>query len=53
MMLEELERRDYTESTTRACLQIVPDFACYFHRSPDQFGPEQIGPRAFDVYGPE
>ena len=42
MMLEELERRNYTESTTRAYLQIVQDFACYFHRSPDQLGPEQI-----------
>jgi hypothetical protein len=42
MMLEELERRNYTESTTRAYLQIVQDFACYFHRSPDQLGPEQM-----------
>ena len=42
MMLEELERRNYTESTTRAYLQIVRDFACHFHRSPDQLGPEQI-----------
>jgi len=42
MMLEELERRNYTESTTRAYLQIVQDFASYFHRSPDQLGPEQI-----------
>jgi integrase/recombinase XerD len=42
MMLEELERRNYTESTTRAYLQIVQDYAGYFHRSPDQLGPEQI-----------
>ena len=42
MMLEELERRNYTESTTRAYLQIVEDFARHFHRPPDQLGPEQI-----------
>src|SRR5262252_4884847 len=42
MMLEELERRNYTESTTRAYLQIVQDYAGYFHHSPDQLGPEQI-----------
>jgi site-specific recombinase XerD len=42
MMLEELERRNYTESTTRAYLQIVQDYAGYFHRAPDQLGPEQI-----------
>jgi len=42
IMLEELERRNYTESTTRAYLQIVQDYAGYFHHSPDQLGPEQI-----------
>src|SRR5499427_5827197 len=42
MMLEELERRNYTESTTRAYLRAVQDYAGYFHRSPDQLGPEQI-----------
>lgn len=42
LMLEELERRNYSESTTRIYLQTVEDFARYFHRSPDQLGPEQI-----------
>jgi len=42
VMLEELERRNYSESTTRIYLQTVEDFARYFHRSPDQLGPEQI-----------
>jgi len=41
-MLEELERRNYTESTTRTYLQSVEDFARFFHRPPDQLGPEQI-----------
>jgi site-specific recombinase XerD len=41
-MLEELERRNYTESTTRTYLQTVEDFARFFHRPPDQLGPEQI-----------
>jgi integrase/recombinase XerD len=41
-MLEELERRNYTQSTTRAYLRTIEDFARYFKRSPDQLGPEQI-----------
>jgi site-specific recombinase XerD len=41
-MLEELERRNYTESTTRTYLQTVEDFSRFFHRPPDQLGPEQI-----------
>ena len=42
MMLEELERRNYTQSTTRAYLRTIEDIACYFKRPPDQLGPEQI-----------
>jgi len=42
VMLEELERRNYTESTTRAYVRTVEDFARFFHRSPDQLGTEQI-----------
>jgi integrase/recombinase XerD len=42
MMLEELERRNYTQSTTRAYLHTIEDFARYFKRPPDQLGPEQI-----------
>jgi integrase/recombinase XerD len=41
-MLEELERRNYTNSTKRAYLRIVEELAQYFHRSPDQLGPENI-----------
>jgi integrase/recombinase XerD len=42
MMLEELERRNYTQNTTRAYLRAIEEFARYFHRPPDQLGPEQI-----------
>jgi integrase/recombinase XerD len=42
LMLDEIQRRNYTESTTRAYVRIVEDVACYFHRSPDRLGPEQI-----------
>lgn len=42
MMLEELQRRNYTESTTRAYLRITEDLARYFKRPPDQLGPEHI-----------
>jgi hypothetical protein len=48
-MLDEIQRRNYTESTTRAYVRIVEDFGGYFHCSPDQLGPEQIAstPPAF------
>jgi integrase/recombinase XerD len=42
MMLEELERRNYSESTTRAYTATITDFARYFNTPPDQLGPEQI-----------
>ena len=41
-MLEELERRNYSESTTRSYLHTIEDFAQHFNRPPDQMGPEQI-----------
>jgi hypothetical protein len=34
-MLEELERRNYTQSTTRAYLRTIEDLARYFQRPPD------------------
>ena len=40
IMLEELERRNYSEGTTRCYLRAVADFARYFHRPPDQLRPE-------------
>jgi len=42
LTVEELARRNYTEGTTRAYLRIIEDFARYFHRPPDQLGPEHI-----------
>jgi integrase/recombinase XerD len=42
MMLEELQRRNYSKETTKAYLFTVRDFAKYFHRSPDELGPEHI-----------
>ena len=41
-MLEELERRNFSQNTTRTYIRIVEDFARYFHRQPDQLGPEHI-----------
>jgi site-specific recombinase XerD len=41
-MLEEIQRRNFTESTTRAYLRIIEDFARHFHRPPDQLGPDHI-----------
>ncbi len=42
MMLEELQRRNYSQTTVKGYLKIVEAFAKYFHRAPDQLGPEQI-----------
>ena len=39
-MLEELERRNFSQSTTRSYIRTVEDFARYFHQPPDQLGPE-------------
>ena len=42
MMLEELQRRNYSEATTRCYIRTVEDFAKRFKRSPDRLGPEHI-----------
>ena len=47
-MLEELQRRNYSQSTVKAYLHSVEAFAKHFHRPPDQLGPEQI--RSYQVY---
>ena len=41
-MTDELVRRNYSEGTVRAYLRSVQEFAKYFHRPPDQLGPEHI-----------
>ena len=40
--LEELQRRNYSEATTRCYLRAVEDFSRHFHRSPDRLGPRHI-----------
>src|SRR6201993_3409700 len=42
MMLEELERRNYSEATTRCYIRTVEDFSKRFKRSPDGLDPEHI-----------
>jgi len=48
MMLEELQRRNYSQTTVNTYLKVVEDFACYFHRPPDELGKEQI--RTYQVH---
>src|SRR2546427_9885832 len=48
MMLEELERRNYAQTTINCYLQTVEDFARYFRRPPDQLAPEHI--REYQAY---
>ena len=42
IMLEELQRRNYAQSTIDCYIHSVEHFSQYFHRSPDQLGPEHI-----------
>jgi len=41
-MLEELERRNYAQSTIRAYIRTVEHFARHFHCPPDRLGPAHI-----------
>ena len=42
MMLEELQRRNYAQSTVKGYLRVVQDFAEHFNRQPDKLGPDQL-----------
>ena len=42
MMLEELQRRNYAETTIDSYIRAVEDFSRYFHCSPDRLGPQHI-----------
>jgi integrase/recombinase XerD len=42
LMLEELHRRNFADTTSRTYLHGVEHFSRYFRRPPDQLGPEDI-----------
>jgi integrase/recombinase XerD len=48
MMLEELDRRNYSQSTVRAYVKTIEDLARYFKRPPNQLGPNQL--RQYQAY---
>jgi integrase/recombinase XerD len=48
MMLEELERRNYSQRTVEAYVSTIADLARYFKRSPDQLEPEHV--REYQAY---
>jgi integrase/recombinase XerD len=48
MMLEELQRRNYSEITTRNYLRVVSDFARHFGKSPDKLGDNEL--RTYQAY---
>jgi integrase/recombinase XerD len=42
LMLKELRRRNYAETSTRSYLHTVEDFSRRFHPPPDRLGPQHI-----------
>jgi len=48
MMLEELQRRNYSAVTIRNYLRVVSDFAKHFGKSPDKLGPNEL--RTYQAY---
>lgn len=48
MMLDELQRRNYRQSTVRVYVKAIEDFAGYFGKSPEHLGPEHI--REYQVH---
>ena len=48
MMLEELERRNYAQSTIHSYLRAVAEFSLHFHRPPNQLGSDHI--RHYQAY---
>ena len=48
MMLEELQRRNYAQTTVKAYVRVVQEFANHFHQSPDQLGPQHL--RQYQAY---
>ena len=48
LMLEELQRRNYAQSTVDAYISAMQEFAKYFKQPPDRLGPEHI--RQFQLH---
>jgi integrase/recombinase XerD len=48
IMLEELQRRNYSDGTIRRYLHMVEDFARHFGKSPDKLGLEHL--RSYQAY---
>ena len=48
MMLEELQRRNYSDRTARGYLSTVAAFAQHFGKPPDQLGPDDL--RSYQAY---
>jgi len=51
MMLEELERRNYAQTTIDCYLRAVAEFSFHFHRPPNQLGPEHIRQYQAHLFG--
>jgi site-specific recombinase XerD len=49
-MLEELQRRNYAQHTTRSYIRTVEDFARHFNCSPDRLGPRHIREYQADLF---
>ena len=48
LMLEELQRRNYSQTTVNAYLKMVEEFAKHFNKNPDQLGVDEI--RSYQVH---
>src|SRR5215469_4292484 len=48
MMLEELQRRNYSKDTIRHHLRAVEEFANHYHKRPDQLGLDEL--RSYQAY---
>ncbi len=48
MMLEELQRRNYSQTTVNAYLKMIETFAKHFNKTPDQLGADEI--RSYQVH---